>query len=147
MTLRPCIVCGEVTAKSRCEDHRPKRPAKDLPRDHPHMNPARWKAASASARRRQPWCLDCGAVEDLTVDHVISIDEDPSLAYEPLNFAVRCRPCNSRRGATGCTDDERMAILDAITARETRGGTPRQKGLRRGGKAQGALHTRGGYAC
>lgn len=149
MSIKPCIVCGEPTSRSRCEDHRPKRPAKQLPRDHPHMNGARWKSASAAARREQPWCLDCGAVDDLTTDHIIPVDEDPTLAYDPANFAVRCRPCNSARSTT-CTDEDRMAVLDAITTRDarrrvrrTRGEAPSDKGFRRGVKAQGALHTGG----
>ncbi|POX82189.1 HNH endonuclease [Mycobacterium kansasii] len=139
MTLKPCLVCGEPAANSRCDEHRPKRPAKDLPRRHPHMNGAQWKRLSASARRRQPWCLDCGAVNDLTTDHIIPIHEAPELAYEPANIAVRCRPCNSARG-THCTHDERQAVYAALT----RGGAPKKGAFRRGGKARGALHTAGG---
>ncbi|WP_258043812.1 HNH endonuclease [Mycobacterium kansasii] len=103
------------------------------------MNGAQWKRLSASARRRQPWCLDCGAVNDLTTDHIIPIHEAPELAYEPANIAVRCRPCNSARG-THCTHDERQAVYAALT----RGGAPKKGAFRRGGKARGALHTAGG---
>src|SRR6478752_3699092 len=123
MTMKPCVACGTPSSRSRCDDHRPKRPAKQLPRDHPHLNGARWKNVSTAARRAQPWCLDCGAVDDRTTDHVISIAEDPTLAYEPENIAVRCRPCNSKRG-THCTDDDRMTVLNAITARRARGRSP-----------------------
>ncbi|MBS1691924.1 MAG: HNH endonuclease [Actinobacteria bacterium] len=145
MTLKPCLVCGQPGRRNRCPEHLPKRPNKHLPRHHPHMNGGRWKRLSVAARRRQPWCLDCGAVADLTVDHVIPIAEAPELAYEPRNLAVRCRPCNSRRGAR-CTDAERDAVLEAITAPPTRGDALNGALHRRDAKARGALHTPGGYA-
>ncbi|WP_230865189.1 HNH endonuclease [Mycobacterium canetti] len=109
------------------------------------MNGGRWKRLSAAARRRQQWCLDCGAVDDLTTDHIVPVTEAPELAYEAANVAVRCRPCNSKRG-THCTDTERQAVHNAINAkkaRKTRGHAPEARGIRRGVKAQGALHTGG----
>lgn len=64
----------------------------------------------------QPWCLDCGATDDLCTDHIIPIADRPDLAFEELNVTVRCRSCNGRRGAH-CTDEERNAVLSAIAKR------------------------------
>ena len=55
MTLRPCVVCGEPTTRGRCPQHR--------------GYDAAWDRLSRKARRLQPFCSDCGAVEDLQTDH------------------------------------------------------------------------------
>jgi 5-methylcytosine-specific restriction endonuclease McrA len=115
-----------------------KAPPKVLPKGHVHLNPARWKALSKRARRMQPWCLDCGTTEDLTTDHVIPVSEAPELAYKPANIAVRCRPCNSRRGDR-CTDTERAEV----ETRLTRGEAPAGGDFRRAPKAKFALLTEG----
>lgn len=138
MTLRPCLTCGEPSGRSRCDAHRVKAPPKVLPKGHVHLNPARWKALSKRARRMQPWCLDCGTTEDLTTDHVIPVSEAPELAYKPANIAVRCRPCNSRRGDR-CTDTERAEV----ETRLTRGEAPAGGDFRRAPKAKFALLTEG----
>jgi 5-methylcytosine-specific restriction enzyme A len=39
------------------------------------------------------------AASDLTVDHIVARDVDPSLAYERSNLQVLCRSCNSAKGA------------------------------------------------
>ena len=50
------------------------------------------KAAIAA----HPYCADCGSTNDLTADHVVPLSQggDPHGA-----LVVRCRSCNSRRGA------------------------------------------------
>jgi 5-methylcytosine-specific restriction endonuclease McrA len=163
VTLKPCLSCGELSQQSRCPEHQPKPKAttKLRPKGHVHTNPTRWKRLSDKARKLQPWCLDCGTHDDLTGDHIIPVHEDPSLAYEVLNIAVRCRSCNGRRGAN-VTEEERHAVRWAIAARKarnTRFHPPRststtQEGSQaprgeappatfpaQGAKAQGAVHT------
>lgn len=59
----------------------------------------------------QPWCLDCGATEDLSTDHLVSAWErrDAGLPIRLVDVAVVCGPCNTRRGssrATQTTGDE-----------------------------------------
>jgi 5-methylcytosine-specific restriction endonuclease McrA len=56
----------------------------------------RWRALAAAAIRRHPWCEDCGSREDLTGDHRIPLSLGGLTV--PGNVAVRCRPCNSRKG-------------------------------------------------
>jgi 5-methylcytosine-specific restriction endonuclease McrA len=66
-----------------------------------------------------PFCEWCGAVDDLTVDHIIPSSEAPGLVYEICNLRVLCRDCNTRRG-TNVTDDERNLVYVAIRARKER---------------------------
>ncbi|MFT9539150.1 HNH endonuclease [Mycobacteroides abscessus] len=126
---RPCLGCGRLIAKgSRCSVCTPRR---DRPKNHPHTNTTRWKKLSATARRQQPWCLDCGTTEYLCADHIIPVAERPDLAYEELNITVRCRTCNGRR-ADHCTDADRNQVLAAIAARaksQSSSRAPSQPGL------------------
>lgn len=97
MTLRPCLTCGEPCAGPRCPDHTvdPKLPAADRGYD------AAWQRLSKRARRLQPFCLDCGATEDLQADHLPQAWERKA-AGKPLRLAdveVVCSPCNRARGA------------------------------------------------
>jgi hypothetical protein len=42
-------------------------------------------------------CMDCGTTDDLTGDHIIPVVLGGVATAD--NIAVRCRPCNSRKGA------------------------------------------------
>lgn len=42
-------------------------------------------------------CVDCGASDDLTVDHIVAVINGGG--NEPENLATRCRSCNSKKGA------------------------------------------------
>ena len=97
MTLRPCLTCGEPCAGPRCTDHTldPKAPAAQRGYD------AAWQRLSKRARRLQPFCLDCGATEDLQADHLPQAWARKA-AGKPLRLAdveVVCAPCNRARGA------------------------------------------------
>ncbi|GAS88893.1 HNH endonuclease signature motif containing protein [Mycolicibacterium brisbanense] len=115
--LKPCLECGELNEQSRCPDHRVKCTAR-RPRGHVR-DTTRWRRLSASLRKTSPFCELCGTTEDLSVDHIISLAENPSLAYEPLNLRVLCNPCNGQR-QDHCTDAERSAVHAAIAARKQR---------------------------
>lgn len=97
MTMKPCLVCGEVTDRHRCPAHAlPDLRAKDRVT---RTRPARWKRLSARLRSRQPFCSSCGTRDDLTVDHVqpLALGGDP---FDETNLDVLCRSCNGRKGAT-----------------------------------------------
>lgn len=116
---KPCLGCGEpVIGASRCLECR-RYPNKHHDRIHPHSNSARWKRLSQQTRKRQPFCLDCAATENLCADHIIPVADAPDLAYVRENVTVRCKQCNGRRAAT-CTDAERQQVLDAIATRKAR---------------------------
>lgn len=72
-------------------------------------------------RKLSPFCEKCGSKNksSLTVDHVIPVSDDATLAYEPLNLRVYCQSCNASR-STNVTDNERAAVYAAIQARKQR---------------------------
>lgn len=164
MTARPCTGCGDIIATgSRCRDCRPADTRVRKDKGQAAYDPT-WRKLSVKARRMSPFCQDCGAVEDLTADHVLPKLDYPELVHAPDNVAVRCRRCNTRRGTTGFTIDEAHAVLKALqnayNRRPTRSGRERITAAQRAvltggdtpngqvstpvGKAQSALHT-GGY--
>ena len=57
---------------------------------------AEYRELRKTAIRAHPFCAECGATDDLTADHVVPLSQggDPHGA-----LVVRCRSCNSRRGA------------------------------------------------
>lgn len=102
--LKPCIVCGEPSAASRCPEHsHSKTRASASERGYDHS----WTLLSRRARRLQPWCSDCGGTEDLQCDH-----SPEAWARKAARKAVRlkdvqvlCGPCNRAAGAArGHTD-------------------------------------------
>jgi 5-methylcytosine-specific restriction endonuclease McrA len=87
MALKPCLVCGALSNSSRCVTHR-----KTTRRGYGWTHQQRARAAIAA----DPRCVDCGATQDLTADHIIPIAHGGN----PLGpLQVLCRTCNSRRGA------------------------------------------------
>lgn len=91
MTWTACIVCGEPSPASRCDEHaiKPKPRSKTTTQ---RGYDSRWRRLSERARRLQPWCSDCNTTEDLTTDHL----RWPARTLDDVD--VVCRSCNSRRG-------------------------------------------------
>ena len=58
-----------------------------------------WRALSADARRLQPWCSYCKAVDQLQADHIKPKSRFPALALDPSNIQVLCWPCNRTKAA------------------------------------------------
>lgn len=99
MIFKPCIVCGEPSPSPRCAEHAlPSRP-KAQSREQLGYDDT-WRALSRRARRLQPWCSDCGTVEDLTADHSPEAwrRREAGLVIRLTDVDVVCRSCNSRRG-------------------------------------------------
>lgn len=98
---RPCLGCGALTRNpaGRC---RTCQQAKDRARNQlPHRKAytdTDYRTARRDARAGHYGpCIDCGTLDDLTLDHV-----QPLILggrNHPSNWAVRCRSCNSRKGA------------------------------------------------
>lgn len=133
MTLKPCLSCGTPTTGSRCPDCRPA----DV-RDHiASVNNGQWQRLSKSARRMQPWCLDCRTTENLCADHIIPVSVAPELAYSIDNLTVRCSRCNGRRGNTYTTAEAESvcATLQASYKRH-----PTRRGRERIAAAQKAVN-------
>lgn len=116
--LKPCIKagCGALSDKAQCPQHRPKDTRRIRHRPAHAATDWKWRKISEQTRAKQPWCSQCGTTNDLTVDHIIPVSVDPSLAYEPLNLDVLCRSCNGRKGDT-ITDTQIKAVHSAIHER------------------------------
>lgn len=139
MTLRPCLVCGEPSAGPRCAEHTVTDTRVRKAKGQAAHDPV-WRKLSTKARKQQPWCQDCGAREDLTADHVIPKSLAPELVHAIENLIVRCRSCNSRRGATGFTGAEAAEVIARLQSTYRR--RPTRAGRERIAAAENAL-TRG----
>jgi hypothetical protein len=86
----PCLECGTPSSTSRCPRHKlPERPKAPPSR---RGYGRRWQMLSRLARNLHPWCSDCGALDDLTADHL----RWPATSLADVE--VVCRACNSARG-------------------------------------------------
>lgn len=107
--LKPCLDCGELSERARCFVHRPAHaPKADSTARGYDGN---WKRLSRRARRIQPYCSHCGAVDDLTTDHSTEAwrRKQDGLPIRLEDVDVLCRPCNSAKGRarpTGMGADE-----------------------------------------
>lgn len=132
MTVKPCILpgCGEPTELSRCPEHR-----KDTRDKRARGYDWHWDQLSRRARRLQPFCTDCGSTEDLQGDHTPEAWRR-HYAGRPIrlrDIAVVCGPCNRARGPAR-----------PGSPRDTQAGGGQPTASSPVGKAQSALHTRGG---
>jgi 5-methylcytosine-specific restriction endonuclease McrA len=106
--LKTCAACTKIIAVTtkggRCDECR-----RDYDRQRRQWRgktaargyDAAWRRMVALAIRAHPYCTDCGLVgsgdNPLTGDHIVPrVDGGQNT---PSNIAVRCRVCNSRRGA------------------------------------------------
>ena len=99
MTLmQPCVTCGDLSNRNRCEAHRPQHTPKKNAKDRGYD--AAWFRLSRRARKLQPFCLDCGTRDDLTGDHSPEawIRKEKGLPIRLRDIEVRCRSCNSKKG-------------------------------------------------
>lgn len=102
--MKFCLTCGEIAERSYCEEHfveaqRASRPAVSGRRR--TSGDSRWKRLSRKARKLQPFCSDCGATEDLQLDHTPEtwqrIEDRLPIRLEHTGGVV-CGPCNRARG-------------------------------------------------
>lgn len=101
MTLQPCLTCGEPSEANRCEQHTLTTPcAPKAPPDSRGYDQA-WRNLSKRARRLQPFCSDCGAVEDLQADHTPEAwaRKAEGKSIRLVDIDIVCGPCNRDRGA------------------------------------------------
>lgn len=131
MTRRPCMVCGQPSEQTRCrectaEHHR----TRDRGTARQRGYDTTWDRLSVRARRLQPWCTDCSAVEHLTLDHLPSAWQRRAegKVIRLRDIAVVCGDCNNRRGSSRATGDR---ARDAVSGPA--------------GEAEFASHTPGGY--
>lgn len=97
MTLRPCLVCGEPTERTRCPEHH----VDPKPSARARGYSAAWDRLSRRARKLQPFCTDCGRTDDLQTDHTPQAwaRHDAGKVIRLTDVAVVCGDCNRKRGA------------------------------------------------
>lgn len=86
--MRPCLEpgCRSLTKRTRCPAHtRAKVAARNSEPRRLLLYSPDWRRESAAIREAQPWCDQCGATTQLSVDH-------------PTR-RVWCRSCHSKTEA------------------------------------------------
>lgn len=144
---KPCLVCGVPSPASHCDEHTPKpwnhREGSSRSRGYS----ASWDRLSRRARRLQPFCSDCGATDDLQLDHIARtwerLEAGKTVRLKDTGGVV-CGPCNRRRGSG--RDRDQTSANDPLTSPQTHGESPLETELGPRGKPQSPLHTPGGYA-
>ncbi len=98
--VRRCLDCGRRTRRSRCAECSRRR---DALRNRGPAQQARLSITRAQRHRvylRDGYrCMTCGAIDDLTLDHVLPLAVNAQRSYGDDQFVTLCRSCNSRRGA------------------------------------------------
>jgi 5-methylcytosine-specific restriction enzyme A len=104
MPLRPCLDCGTPTRGTRCPPCSAVRArARDVIRGNRHQRgyDSTWTRTAARTIASARQCVDCGTAgsrdNPLSADHVIPKAQGGT--DDPSNLAVRCRRCNSAKGA------------------------------------------------
>lgn len=102
MTMRPCVRCGQPSTDTRCPEHVQTPTVRRGSSPRARGYDAAWDRLSRRARRLQPWCLDCGATEGLTADHLPTAwdRKDRGLPLRLADVAVVCGSCNVIRGSS-----------------------------------------------
>ena len=116
-----CPECGSVFTRqddsAYCTDCKPERDyATRTKTTHERGYTERWNRLSRKARALQPFCSDCGTMDDLTADHTEQAWQrfDAGKLIRLRDIDVVCRSCNSARGkARGDEVGERRKIVDA----------------------------------
>lgn len=103
-----CSMCGAPFDRdmgiAQCEACKPRDDgSKDAKRGNRHERgyDNTWERLSKRARKLQPFCLDCGATDDLTGDHTEEAwkRREAGKVIRLQDIEVVCRRCNSERGA------------------------------------------------
>lgn len=97
MTLRCCVECGTPSPGPRCPEHTLDTKPTAAQRGYNNA----WTRLSKRARRLQPFCTDCGSIEDLQCDHTPEAWQRKAAGktIRLQDIAVRCGPCNRAAGA------------------------------------------------
>ena len=122
MLMQPCVQCGEISDRNRCEQHRPQHAPKDRTKHVAHQNRSRWANLSRRLRKMSPFCELCGTSSDLTVDHIIRVTDRPEWTYEVDNLRVLCRTHNSSISTQSASPEVEKEIESKIQVRRARKG-------------------------
>lgn len=139
---KSCLRCGAPSPSSYCPEHTPKTWNHREGSSRSRGYSTSWDKLSRRARRLQPFCTDCGATDDLQLDHtprtweLIDAGKTPRLKD---TGGVVCGPCNRRRGS-GRNRVEPSAI-GSLAAAQTHGDDPSDAPQGPRGKADSQLQS------
>ena len=94
--------CPELTTKTYCKQHEPKKPKYDKSKANPFYGTARWQKFRNRYRKQHPLCEMCLksglTVKAELVDHIIPIKKGGA-KLDPNNTQSLCRICHARKTA------------------------------------------------
>jgi 5-methylcytosine-specific restriction protein A len=95
--VKPCLDCGQPSTGPRCPEHTSDTKPTAAARGYNNA----WTRLSKRARRLQPFCTDCGSVDDLQTDHTPQAwaRKAAGKTIRLIDVEVVCRDCNIARGA------------------------------------------------
>lgn len=59
-----------------------------------------YKYKNAILKRDNEQCRSCGDTNNLEIDHIIPVKEDPTVAFSLANLQVLCQPCHRKKSAS-----------------------------------------------
>lgn len=95
LNLKPCLDCGKPSKRRRCPEHSRAYEQNRSPNRKAYQDPV-YKAFPLAGR-----CVVCGSTEDLTRDHIISIEDGGTNSWS--NLRLLCREHNSSKGPKSCS--------------------------------------------
>jgi len=60
-----------------------------------------WQDLRRIQIRQQPFCVKCGSVDKLHIDHINPHNEDPDLFFDQDNLQTLCSKCHARKAFNG----------------------------------------------
>lgn len=95
---KTCATCGAVSEQTYCPAHR-RRDREPVRVD---TTTGEWKRLSKKARQLQPFCLLCGATQNLALDHSPRAwaRQEKGQRIRLEDTTVLCQRCNNRAGSS-----------------------------------------------
>lgn len=93
--MKPCIECQiNYSHNTRCDECQRRQDARRGSTASRGYGSA-WQRMARAHLKRHRSCLQCGSVEDLTVDHIVPLSRGGKST--PHNLQTLCRSCNAAK--------------------------------------------------
>ena len=98
--LKVCTTsgCPELTKGGKCDQHK-KQSSKTRNAKYEFQHGSRWREFAKRFLRDYPQCFKCGEPAAV-VDHIVSVDADPSRKFDRTNCQSLCRSCHGKKTAS-----------------------------------------------
>ncbi len=107
-TLKPCLDCGTPAAASRCPDHARAHRNRQVGSARARGYNRTWDKLSTRLRKLSPLCEQCGATDNLQLDHKPSawLRKAAGKTIRTRDVRVLCRRCNVTAGKARPDEDQ-----------------------------------------